>query len=1482
MKKILAIILSVALIMSALVFPTATFLASAQDTDDTALSFSDAITVLDGKINPRAIRTKVLSDGTVAAVYYRSGRGIYYAESKDGGVSFSDGVELIKNQTDSEVAALEDATTQTALAKEYVATYGQYGRGRLEAQNPNLIELADGNIAAFYRYNTFTSAPDTKPWSIYYSSICYQILDKKTGVWGDVQVMVETEKNKSITSPDSDYGYWEPDPVYITDEQGNTELFVYYADTSTPNNLSQQHIMYCVYDDDTNKFGTPAIAQNGTNHTSRDGMSVVTKLSDGTYAMVFESTKTNKNNTEDYITFVIKMSFSKDGRNWTDPVIVAKPDVEIRDVAFADTTQTEYAVCASPYVVTLPDGRLAISYQTTDRFTGKTPNRVSYRVGSQVALSSQVITYDTFADKSINDDVTAYFPYEINPGVLGENEFSKSAQLMVKDNKLYVYYGIGANIWDGGNFVKNDFGAVNMAYMDVSSEESFGCNLDDYLVYKANEAGADPTVAEDVISIPASGTSNLIVGSGSAYIDYDNPKETAVADLYLESNYTQYNTKNADRVTVSEEDSKITISGATKMMFNNTTDMGAFDASSILQVRASDGYMQSGYTFHAQKDYLTSAAYDTPGYMVILKRETKSLNKLDLVVRYVDTALKRQVAVAHELTTELSPSDFNCKFRFDLKVTTTQFIVNVYQVNDNGTEKKLGDTISYNLNYTATVASAPIYESGAFCLMTNGATTYSELEITRIDYPEVDTRVFEQAANLNAHGVFTLLDTPATMYAGFNFRVQDAAAVTRGINGYAVKLYQTADTIVDDTTVGNLKVELSIYGVNADGNSYQNLGNDARIIASQVLSDTTTSAGAKMIMDAQVVDNLLTVKVTNYNDPTKTAEITYDLNNYADKAMYECGGFGIFKHGTGAITVEDVKFTKVVKDINKIDDSSIYTVYRPEESEEVTFADGAIINNDATRKKIILNDTMVSDFSANATFEIGHTGNLNSGIIFRAQNIGGEKDAMEGYSVAVWKNENGTGNFGRIIILFYKWGRDANGNMKYLGEIARLDDRTTLNSVYPEAATSILGAVGVHIRVNLDVDGKVARANFDVLDEYNEVAASSEYKYADLTKNFSSEAINTAYNYGAVGLSVSEVSSVCDFNITEQETGIEVSDISGYTVYSNNDDTMTLDNSTNRKMYSITEGRKQAVLKGITLTDFVAKGTLKSNTAGKVYNMGFDFMINEETHSGYAHNTNHATMGYEGYRIVLVRNVNTHANPAGAVLYLFKFTKGDSGYTRTTVKQVSGADFFADYTSYAEVEVDLEVKLIGGTLTATATMCEYPDKVITLTEDGISGSGAVGWWISDHGSVSNISVNSYDLADTVITAADCENGSVYAAVNSGAAAVGDTVKIVPVAADGYSVSKVYATVGGEKTEIAKGEDGYEFTKQYGATEISAEFVLKNDLDGDGNVDANDLVVIRRILLGTADTVGAADLDGDGNITLIDFVKFKKLVAAAAK
>ncbi|MBQ8532402.1 MAG: dockerin type I repeat-containing protein, partial [Clostridia bacterium] len=550
----------------------------------------------------------------------------------------------------------------------------------------------------------------------------------------------------------------------------------------------------------------------------------------------------------------------------------------------------------------------------------------------------------------------------------------------------------------------------------------------------------------------------------------------------------------------------------------------------------------------------------------------------------------------------------------------------------------------------------------------------------------------------------------------------------------------------------------------------------------------------------------------------------------------------------------------------------------------LTVEDKAFVSTEAVTQKAMVTDVNVHNFNADAVFEIGNDGNLKAGIVFRAQNIGNSADEIEGYSVVLWKSEAGTGNYSRIVALLYKWGRDADGNIVYLGEVGRLDaDTTTLASVYPDTKNMLLASAGIKLKLNLAVVNDKVTFSFDVLNELNDVAASSASKTVDLSsKTFTKEANATVYNAGAIGLSIGSKGKICDFNYTAEE-GYEISDIKGYKTYSNDENSLVLD-STNNKIYSTTKNFKQAVLTGSNVSEFTASATLKSTAAGVYYNMGFDFMIKEATHSGYAYNNSHVSYGYEGYRLVLVRNANDSENPAGTTLYLFQFGKNDDGsYTRTQLKSVPHSTFFSDYTTedttdaeYASVEVNLEVAVDNGVVTATATMCEHTDKVITLTHNGVEGSGAVGWYIAQGGSINNLSVKE-DIADTLISAADCTNGSVYAAINSGAAKVGDDVKIVPVADDGYRVDTVYTNVNDEATEITKTESGYVFAKEYGATEISATFFMIGDIYKDGKVDGVDITCLRKDLLEAEDyDAKYTDVNGDEAVNIKDLVRIKKI------
>jgi len=78
-------------------------------------------------------------------------------------------------------------------------------------------------------------------------------------------------------------------------------------------------------------------------------MPVWLRLSTGEYACVIEAF-----NKDDGDRFAIKLTYSEDGKNWSEPVTVMRP---------------EYAgfVCAAPSVAELPGGQLIISCQTNER-----------------------------------------------------------------------------------------------------------------------------------------------------------------------------------------------------------------------------------------------------------------------------------------------------------------------------------------------------------------------------------------------------------------------------------------------------------------------------------------------------------------------------------------------------------------------------------------------------------------------------------------------------------------------------------------------------------------------------------------------------------------------------------------------------------------------------------------------------------------------------------------------------------------------------------------------------------------------------------------------------------------------------------------------------------------------------------------------------------------------------------------------------------
>ena len=200
-----------------------------------------------------------------------------------------------------------------------------------DCANANFIELENGDIWLAYRANVLEGEE-------YYSSIRVNVSKDGGRTWEDHSVVAE-EKGVG--------GVYEPQFQYIGDE-----ISVFYANDSlnAVKNHRQQNIEYKIWNGDSwsNKY----IASDGTKTYSRDGMPVLCRLDDGSYALVIESTALHPS-----YEFIIQLKLSPDGYDWSGP---------LKNI-YVPNKFTKKA--GAPYIVTLNDGRVAVSFQTDEDAT---------------------------------------------------------------------------------------------------------------------------------------------------------------------------------------------------------------------------------------------------------------------------------------------------------------------------------------------------------------------------------------------------------------------------------------------------------------------------------------------------------------------------------------------------------------------------------------------------------------------------------------------------------------------------------------------------------------------------------------------------------------------------------------------------------------------------------------------------------------------------------------------------------------------------------------------------------------------------------------------------------------------------------------------------------------------------------------------------------------------------------------------------------
>ena len=268
--------------------------------------------------------------------------------------------------------------------------------------------------------------------------------DYKSGeFYTSIRVMTSTDNAETFANEviiaeattDSFHGYWEP---FMIQPDANTVLLFYSDDLNVNNVGPQQNIVYHEYNISKKIWSDAATAINGVKRNSRDGMPVITKLKDGGYAMVIEAQDYNNRFhglTYGKSVFVISMSLSKDGKVWSKPVPIVAP----ADIRGGNR-------CAAPFITTLPDGRVIVSYMTEDGFNGtKVKDEVLNCVYGAV-ISNDAITTDTKLSSTTGGPAKGFTAL---PDIFKDPVNGYMVWNSVYCDGRYVYFSGGAGTNDG-------------------------------------------------------------------------------------------------------------------------------------------------------------------------------------------------------------------------------------------------------------------------------------------------------------------------------------------------------------------------------------------------------------------------------------------------------------------------------------------------------------------------------------------------------------------------------------------------------------------------------------------------------------------------------------------------------------------------------------------------------------------------------------------------------------------------------------------------------------------------------------------------------------------------------------------------------------------------------------------------------------------------------------------------------------------------
>ncbi len=298
-----------------------------------------------------------------------------FATLADGTILITADNGRISYSTDNGKSWIKIATPLTENAASGVTSAsGEYHK--LIRANFQPYALDDGRV--FLGYRSHTNTDNYTKGEEFYTSIRLMVSHDGGRTFDGEKVLIEQ------TTTDGTYGFWEPFFMQIDEDT----IACYYSDDLNVKSKkhSQQRICYLTYSISRDEWSTePAVAIYRSGKTTRDGMPMATKLSDGSFAMVVEAQDFARwVNIKYHCVFVVGLSLSKDGRTWSDPVPI-----------YAPAKLNSGHVCAAPSITTLPDGRVVITCQSETDSNNQVGAVGEYSRVFNAIISNGVITSDT-------------------------------------------------------------------------------------------------------------------------------------------------------------------------------------------------------------------------------------------------------------------------------------------------------------------------------------------------------------------------------------------------------------------------------------------------------------------------------------------------------------------------------------------------------------------------------------------------------------------------------------------------------------------------------------------------------------------------------------------------------------------------------------------------------------------------------------------------------------------------------------------------------------------------------------------------------------------------------------------------------------------------------------------------------------------------------------------------------------------------------